>query len=203
MFILLNLTIAKGRKISRAKLKKKTKIYQSVATIIFSMCYAAAYIYELKGRDEAATYYKYENTPGILLVVMRVLVLFWFLWCVRRSYRQEAQEDKKHFYFLYGSIYGLWFFSFPFVIFVGSLLDPYHRLKTVTAMLYVVDAVAIALMAVLTNPTRLQGVGSTTITKMSTIFVQSSAGETRREQTEMGGFGPTQRASFGNTGTAF
>merc|ERR1719183_559441 len=103
------------------------------------MCYTGVFIYEMKGRDEAATYYKYENPSGIFLVVLRILVLIWFLWCVRRSYRQEPQEDKKFFYLSYGVIFGLWFFSFPFIVCVGTFLNPYHRLKTVTAMLYVTD----------------------------------------------------------------
>jgi len=47
--------------------------------------YALMFVLEMTRRDPAATYHAYESTPARVLAIVRLAVLAWFAWCVKRT----------------------------------------------------------------------------------------------------------------------
>jgi len=50
--------------------------------------------------------YTYETPPGIILISIRFLLVFWFLWCLRDTLRSETNPEKKKI--LHSIRYCLW-----------------------------------------------------------------------------------------------
>merc|ERR1712178_367043 len=100
------------------------------------------------------TYFKYHTGSGLTLVVLRLLILIWFVWCIHRTISQEVGVQKKAFFKQFGFSFGLWIFSFPLFVGISGLLAPWHSLKTSVALISTGDAAAVVVFAFLMNPSR-------------------------------------------------
>ena len=128
------LVVSKGWMISRHQLKRKTKILQGITTVMLCAIYGIMFTVEITERDPAMTYNTYETSSARVLAVVRVLLLGWFVWCVKRSYHQEDRPRVRRFYVHFGVLGAFWLASLPVYGLAISALPSWYRLKTISAL---------------------------------------------------------------------
>ena len=62
------------------------------------------FVLELSNRDPAATYHTYESDSARVLVAVRIVLLIWFVWCVRRSAMNEEGPGVARFFKQFGVV---------------------------------------------------------------------------------------------------
>ena len=134
------LVVSKGWMISRHQLKRKTKILQGITTVMLCAIYGIIFTVEITERDPANTYNTYETTSARVLAVVRVLLLGWFVWCVKRSYHQEDRPRVRRFYVHFGMLGAFWLGSLPVYGLIISALPSWYRLKTISALHFSTNA---------------------------------------------------------------
>ena len=88
--------------------------------------YAIIVVVEITARDPANTYNTYETTTARVLAVVRVLLLGWFVWCVKRSYHQEDRPRVRRFYVHFGLLGAFWLGSLPVYSLIISALPSWY-----------------------------------------------------------------------------
>jgi len=149
---LLFLALSKGWMISRRQLKRKTKQKQALMMIALLVVYLLLFLLTLYGRDAAATFHKYDEPTMRVLAVLRLLLLGWFCWGVRRSASQECRPLVQPFYSRLAYIGGLWLFSLPVSSAIVSYVPLHCQLLTMSVLLWVSNALAITLLAITAYP---------------------------------------------------
>jgi GPR180/TMEM145, transmembrane domain len=96
----------------------------------------------------------YASVPGGLIVFLDILTTAWFVVAIRETYHSEDDPDKQSFYRFLGFGFSLWFAALPTIVIVASWMDPWVRLKTVTAISMTVTAAAHCAMIGLLWPSR-------------------------------------------------
>jgi hypothetical protein len=102
---------------------------------------------------EYSTTYIYESAPGILILVVRVLMLAWFLRCLRETIGYEDSPRKIAFYRVFGLFGVLIFLSIPVCVLVGIELQPWWRPKTMMGLVFVTRTLSFVLLYWLFFPT--------------------------------------------------
>jgi hypothetical protein len=192
------LVISKGWMISRHQLKRKTKILQGLTTVMLCAIYGIIFTVEITERDPANTYNTYETTSARVLAVVRVLLLGWFVWCVKRSYHQEDRPRVRRFYVHFGALGAFWLGSLPVYGLIISALPSWYRLKTISALHFGTNAftlfmlgtnmhVLIGLSVALTGPSPGQRAGRASPVMAGGVPVGSSARDSSRQQPRIPG----------------
>jgi len=75
------------------------------------------------GFDPASSVYAYDTAPGAILVVLRSLVMIWFIYELYRTFHEEANEVKRTWYVYFGLFYTLWFVILPFIVVVAAVVS--------------------------------------------------------------------------------
>jgi len=117
LFILLLILLAKGWAISTSTLTDRIPLL--VLMIVFFILYLAMFIWGYTAKNYAVLYI-YESVPGIIILVLRVLTLLWFLWCLRKTLISESGETKKRFYIEFGAFFTPWFLILPLVVVIAA-----------------------------------------------------------------------------------
>ena len=71
---------------------------QTASTFTLIIIYVVLFVLELSNRDPAATYHTYESDSARVLVAVRIVLLIWFVWCVRRSAMNEEGPGVARFF---------------------------------------------------------------------------------------------------------
>ena len=83
-----------------------------------------------KIKDDASyKFYENEGAIGYILLVLRIMLLVWFVWAVRETTKEATGNKLKNFlqtFLLAGSVY---FLSYPLVFLITGLFVPYWRYK--------------------------------------------------------------------------
>jgi len=155
-FIILLLLLSKGWSITNMQLTGQ-RILLIVTSILFIL-YITLFTWENVTHNPATTFYVYESVPGILLLIVRGLVMLWFLWNLRLTFLEETNPEKRKFYLIFGGVYTLWFFMLIFIVMIAAAFGTYSywRLKVVTGMYLCVNTLGFSLMAFLLWPSRAQ-----------------------------------------------
>ena len=66
-----------------------------------------------------------------MLAVVRLVVLAWFAWCVKRTYHQEDRPEVRRFYGRFGVVGGFWLVSLPVYSLVATTSPSWHRSKRI------------------------------------------------------------------------
>jgi len=153
VLILMLVLIASGWTITKMQLgRSRTPILIVIG--ILSVCYFAMFIYSYTGFDQSSTLYLYESAAGIVVIIVRAIAMFWFVYTIRDTYREENHPAKRWFYSRFGIAYTIWFLILPFITIVAAGIDPWMRMKTVLGMYVTTNAIALAGLAFLLWPTR-------------------------------------------------
>jgi len=152
MFLLV--LLAKGWTITKNQITDKLALV--VIMCVFFIAYICMIVWEYVGTDPASSLYEYENIPGIAIQVLRLLVLVWFLFCLRNSRLEESHPLKRRFYLVFGSFYTLWFLALPLIVVIASVLAQWTRFKIVASMYLCLNTLALLFLGYLLWPSRAQ-----------------------------------------------
>jgi len=89
------------------------------------------FIWENVARDDAKETYVYNTVPGIIIVVLRCLLMLWFLYSLRETYLEETSDTKRKFYFVFAVGFAIWFLTLPFIVSIAAGVAVWVRAKTV------------------------------------------------------------------------
>jgi len=123
---------------------------------LFVIGFLVLFIWSNFGLDLALTIYFYESPPGVILLILRGLLVLWFLWCLRGTLRLENLPERRQFYYMFGVAYTLWFIALPITVFFCSLVEPWVRYRIVRIISLVIDLIGLGALAFLLWPSRAQ-----------------------------------------------
>jgi len=144
--------VAKGWAITSSLLTARNLLGVIMALLL--LAYLALFIWDNAGRDPASTLYFYDSIPGLIVILLRVGVTAWFLWCLRNTIGFEALPDKRKFYTIFGFCFTVWFLLLPGIVAFALALEPWYRFRTVRGMTLCADALAYIAFIVLLWPSR-------------------------------------------------
>jgi len=144
--------VAKGWAITTSLLSDRNILLVTMA--LFLLAYLALFIWDNAGRDPASTLYFYDSIPGLIVILLRIAVTAWFLWCLRSTIGFEALPDKRKFYVIFGFCFTVWFLLLPGIVAFSLVLDPWYRFRTVRGLTLSADALAYLAFIVLLWPSR-------------------------------------------------
>jgi len=121
---------------------------------ILSVVYFAMFIYEYTGFDASSTLYLYESAAGIVVIIVRGIVMLFFVYTLRDTLKEENHPGKRWFYSRFGIAYTIWFLILPFITIVAAMTHPWMRMKVVLGMYVTTNALALAGLGFLLWPTR-------------------------------------------------
>eukprot|EP01117_Protostelium_nocturnum_P000933 TRINITY_DN11265_c1_g1_i1.p1 TRINITY_DN11265_c1_g1~~TRINITY_DN11265_c1_g1_i1.p1 ORF type:complete len:426 (-),score=142.16 TRINITY_DN11265_c1_g1_i1:258-1535(-) len=155
MFMLLLLLIAKGWAISSENVSDK-KILAGIIGA-FSVVYLALFIFGWTGINPATTVYIYETGPGITILVLRALLLIYFIWCLKDGVLSENHPSKRRFYQIFCAVYTAWFISLHLAVIIAASNnnDPEHKIRTVEPFYVTINTLSLAILAFLFWPTQI------------------------------------------------
>jgi len=153
VFMLLLILIAKGWTITRQEITNKRLLLISISLLM--ICYLILITWQNVGMDPADTIYIYETIPAIILLVLRVIILGWFLWCLRDSYMTEIHSKKKKFYVIFGIIYVVWFLMLPFIALVAIGIPAWNRYRVVQGMYLSMNLLGFSALCYLLWPSKI------------------------------------------------
>jgi len=151
LFMFLLILLGKGYSISKNEISDR--IPMIVIMSLFLVFYLSMFIWEYVAKNPAALYV-YESAPGIIILVLRVLVLGWFLWNLRKSVQEESDQSKRTFYLRFGGFYSLWFLVLPIVVIIASAVAAWIRMKVVVTMYLTINFISTAALVALFWPSR-------------------------------------------------
>jgi len=153
VFMFLLVLIAKGWTITKQEITHKRILLILVSTLLLG--YLIMFTWENVGVDPASTLYIYESPPGIVVVILRVLVLLWFLWCLKSTHGEESHPSKKRFYLVFGAIYTAWFLMLPFITLVALGIPAWNRYRVVQGMYLTATMLGYAALGYLFWPSKI------------------------------------------------
>jgi len=152
ILMFLCILLAKGWAITTSLLTDRNLLIVIMSIVL--LAYLGLFIWDNAGRDPASTVYFYDSYPGLIVVILRVGVTGWFLWCLRSTISFEVLPDKRKFYAVFGFCFTIWFLLSPAIVGFALLLDPWFRFRTVRGMTLCADALAYIAFTVLLWPSR-------------------------------------------------
>jgi hypothetical protein len=153
-FMLLVILVAKGWCISSTQIEGRIPILVGLGVVIVT--YLAMFIWEHVGLNPASVLYVYQTAPGIIIIVVRCLVMFYFLFCIRNTYMEENKDNKRQFYLYFGIVMFIWFLSLPIVTAIAESLTNHEvlRLKVVMILYVTFNAIFLIVLGFLLWPSR-------------------------------------------------
>lgn len=153
VFIGLLYLFAHGYAITFPHLRNR-KLLGMLFTVLV-LVHIVLFVYMEVGQDPASTLYGYETPPGIILCCLRLPMLIFFVWALRQTYMAEADDDKRRFYKVFGTVGALWFLVLPITVIIAALTSPWTRAAVVYICSEVFFMMALAVITVTLWPTRL------------------------------------------------
>jgi hypothetical protein len=152
VIMFLCILVAKGWAITTSYLSDKNILI--VATSLLLLSYLALFISDHAATDPASTLYFYDSVPGLIVILLRIGVTAWFLWCLRATVGFETLPEKRKFYTLFGFCYTVWFLLLPGIVALAYALPEWVRFKTVGGLSLSADALAFIVFVVILSPSR-------------------------------------------------
>ncbi|KAH3757131.1 transmembrane protein 145-like [Pelomyxa schiedti] len=150
IFLLLILYLGKGYKISSRKLTHHRLLL--LLWFPFIWAYLALYFYQLYGVDPATTLYIYESIPGYIIIALRILMMFVFLFIVSRTFIIETRVENRRFYIVFAATYALWFISLPIIVLAMHFVPAWRRQKVVVPVQLGVKFFSYLILALMFRP---------------------------------------------------
>jgi len=152
VLMFLCILIAKGWAITTTLLSDRNLLIVVMSLVLLANL--ALFIWDIVGRDPASTLYFYDSIPGLIVILFRISVTIWFLWCLRGTINFETLPEKRKFYVIFGFCFTIWFLLLPGIVAFSLVLHPWYRFRTVRGMSLSTDALACLAYIILLWPTR-------------------------------------------------
>jgi len=146
--------VAKGWAITSTYLSQKNIVL--IVMSVFTLGYLVLFFWDTFARDPALTLYFYESVPGVIVLILRTVLVIWFLWSLRDTLRLENLPERRQFYKIFGVSYSVWFLLLPIFVFILSFVDPWVRFKIIRGISIAIDFAGLGALVFLLWPSRAQ-----------------------------------------------
>nr|CAG4651714.1 EOG090X03T7 [Triops cancriformis] len=154
LFMLLLLVLAKGWAITKNELTWKPVVFSVWA--LYGVVHVILYVWDRTEVDVIEDIDVYQTWPGWLILILRTLIMAWFLLCLRNTMEYEHNRNKLDFFLHFGASSLVWFIYLPIVALVALQVSALWRKKLLLGITSSVNFLASAVMAHLLWPTRAQ-----------------------------------------------
>lgn len=72
---------------------------------------------------------EYQTWPGWLILVLRCLIIVWFLFELRNTMLYEHNDSKLHFFLHFGASALVWYIYLPVIALIALQVPPFWRFK--------------------------------------------------------------------------
>eukprot|EP00999_Lentomonas_sp_LEN2_P002733 NODE_605_length_1331_cov_1.836379_g566_i0.p1 GENE.NODE_605_length_1331_cov_1.836379_g566_i0~~NODE_605_length_1331_cov_1.836379_g566_i0.p1 ORF type:complete len:442 (+),score=65.70 NODE_605_length_1331_cov_1.836379_g566_i0:63-1328(+) len=152
IFLALLLLIANGWTISTVDIRRRNVLFVFLG--LYTLLYLIVFIVWKAGTDPASTKNEFQSVAGGFLLAFQLISFFYFLYCLRLTYREESVIEKLMFYKTFGIVFSLWFVALPFTVMIIAGVNSTSRDKVVVAMLSTINFLSLCIMAGLLWPSR-------------------------------------------------
>ncbi|KAL1124209.1 hypothetical protein AAG570_001979 [Ranatra chinensis] len=151
-FMLLLLLLAKGWAVTRQEFTWKPLLF--TVWFIYGVVHILLYVWNKTEVDIIEDIDEYQTWPGWLILVLRCLIIGWFLLELRNTMRYEHNESKLNFFLHFGASALVWYIYLPIIAIVALQIPPFWRFKLLLGITYSADCLAYCVMTHLLWPTR-------------------------------------------------
>lgn len=102
-----------------------------------------------------STNFIYDQWPGILLMIFRLIVALLFSAMLRSTYLLNKAADKQVFYKWFGIIVGVWMAAVPLIVFCCEAIVSYWQVRVTQGLILILNGVVFAMLSILMRPTRM------------------------------------------------
>jgi len=113
---------------------------------VYTIASIACFAWSFHAFDPVLHQSIYQTDPGVLVVILRVMLLFWFASNLHVTWRDERNLTRKKFYvgfFLYGFVYYLFL---PATLIMATRIDSWMQNKVVTVTEILIQLLAYTVM---------------------------------------------------------
>lgn len=151
-FMLLLLLLAKGWAVTRLELAWKPLVF--AIWVIYGVVHILLYVWNRTEVDIIEDIDEYQTWPGWLILVLRCLIMVWFLLELRNTMLYEHNASKLHFFLHFGASALVWYIYLPIIALIALQVPAFWRFKLLLGITYSADCLAYCVMAHLLWPTR-------------------------------------------------
>jgi len=160
IFAVLLIAIASGWAITYHDLPRKWQIL--IIGGVYFVIYLILFIcINATGQTAASTQFVYAKGALLAFVIIYILACWlgvwgYFSWCLYRTYREEAQFDKRLFYFIFFIGATAWFVLPALLNFISMGIAEWYRPRVVDAFQLTVTFIGVVALVLLLWPTRVE-----------------------------------------------
>lgn len=152
LFMLLLLLLAKGWAITSQEMTYKPLLFGVWSSYL--CVNILLYVWNKTEVDVIEDIDEYQTWPGGLSLVIRLLIMVWFIYELRITMLYEHNKTKLQFFLHFGASSLVWFVYLPLLVLIAIQISALWRFKLMLGITYSVDFLAFAIMAHLLWPTR-------------------------------------------------
>ncbi|XP_023223794.1 transmembrane protein 145 [Centruroides vittatus] len=152
LFMLLLLLLAKGWAITRTELTWKPVLF--FIWLLYTCIGVLLYVWNMTEVDVIDDIDEYQTFPGWITLIVRLIIMIWFLYELRSTMLDENDRAKLRFYVHFGAGILVWFIYLPVVALIALQISALWRQKLLLGITSSVDFLAFAIMTHLLWPTR-------------------------------------------------
>nr|CAG4640751.1 EOG090X03T7 [Eulimnadia texana] len=154
LLMLLLLLLAKGWAVTRLELTWKPVLF--IIWGSYGIVHVLLYVWDLTEVEVIEDIDEYQTWPGWFILILRTVVMAWFLYSLKTTMAFEQQQSKLDFFLHFGAASLVWFIYLPIVALVGIQISSLWRRKFLLGITYSANFLAYAVMAHLLWPSRSQ-----------------------------------------------
>ena len=160
IFAMLLVAIASGWAITYHELPRKWTIVGMTGA--YFLCFFILFIImTATGQTAASTQFVYARGALLVFVVFYILLCWigvwgYFAYSLFRTWREEAQYDKRLFYLVFGIGYSAWFVLPALLNFISMAIDEWYRPRVVDAFQLTSTFIGVVALVVLLWPSRME-----------------------------------------------
>jgi len=160
IFAVLLISIASGWAITYHDLPRKWTILG--ITIGYFVCFLILFIImSATGQTAASTQFVYAEGALLGFVIVYILICWigvwgYFAWCLYRTWREEAQFDKRLFYLIFGIGCSAWFILPALFNFISMCIAEWYRPRVVDAFQLTATFIGVVALVLLLWPSRVE-----------------------------------------------
>lgn len=154
LFMFLLILIAKGWGITFPSLShiQDQRLVLAGALVLFFVMYVILFFWQELGLSPASDTVIYQSAPGFIYLVVRLLTMGYFIFCLVKTFREDTDSSKRTFYVIFGTSFSLWFVSIVLLVLVSFATSPWYRIKIIVPTYLSITAIAYGILIFLLWP---------------------------------------------------
>jgi len=152
MLIIMCLAVASGWNVKPDKTKFR---FVPLAALYSGLTIIVVIYYHATMGKSWATNFVYDQWPGVVLMIGRLVVAALFCALLRPTFVLERAADKRAFYRWFGVLMATWLCAIPFLVFVCEAIVSYWQVRVTEGLVLLIDSAVLALLSLLLRPSRM------------------------------------------------